>query len=332
MVRPSRRRRPPRRAHIAAEGALAYGPVVAWLRSERISRYALGRLDRAHLTELARLLPELLTAGARSPSPGAAARERPAAAALRRRRAGDPVRRGCPLLLVADDSTGATARPCSSSTICSASSRTARLLVAATARREESDQRHPLNDLVAGLQRFGTLHRNPARPALPRRDGGARRADHRTGPVEEPNVDRLYGETEGNPLFVVEALRAGWTRRPGRRQVAEPEGAGGDRGPPRAVVGTGPRSGRARRDDRPGVHARRAGRRKRGRRRRTSCVAWTSCGAAAFVREQGADAYDFSHDKIREVAYLGLSPARRRRSHLRVAQALERRHTHDPGR
>ena len=38
----------------------------------------------------------------------------------------------------------------------------------------------------------------------------------------------------------------------------------------------------------------------------------------------GADAYDFSHDRIREVAYAALSPARRRRHHLRVARALER--------
>ena len=42
-----------------------------------------------------------------------------------------------------------------------------------------------------------------------------------------------------------------------------------------------------------------------------------------IVREQGADAYDFSHDKLREVAYAGLSMARRRLLHRRVAQALE---------
>ena len=42
-----------------AEGALAYGPVVTWLRGEAL-RSRLRRLDRARLTELARLLPELL--------------------------------------------------------------------------------------------------------------------------------------------------------------------------------------------------------------------------------------------------------------------------------
>jgi tetratricopeptide (TPR) repeat protein len=49
-----------------------------------------------------------------------------------------------------------------------------------------------------------------------------------------------------------------------------------------------------------------------------------------IVREQGSDAYDFTHDKLREVAYRALSPARRRRTHLLVARALERLHADDP--
>jgi len=40
------------------------------------------------------------------------------------------------------------------------------------------------------------------------------------------------------------------------------------------------------------------------------------------VREQGIDAYDFTHDKIRAVAYTELSPMRRRTLHLRVAEAM----------
>jgi hypothetical protein len=48
-----------------------------------------------------------------------------------------------------------------------------------------------------------------------------------------------------------------------------------------------------------------------------------------IVREQGRDAYDFSHDRIREVAYHALSPARRRQHHLRVAAALKQLHAHD---
>jgi predicted ATPase len=42
-----------------------------------------------------------------------------------------------------------------------------------------------------------------------------------------------------------------------------------------------------------------------------------------IIREQGRDAYDFSHDKFREVIYGELSEARRRMLHRRVARALE---------
>jgi tetratricopeptide (TPR) repeat protein len=48
-----------------------------------------------------------------------------------------------------------------------------------------------------------------------------------------------------------------------------------------------------------------------------------------LVREQGATAYDFSHDAIREVAYAAVGPARRRALHARIAQAIERVHAHD---
>jgi tetratricopeptide (TPR) repeat protein len=41
-----------------------------------------------------------------------------------------------------------------------------------------------------------------------------------------------------------------------------------------------------------------------------------------IVREQGASAYDFSHDKIRVVAYAALSATRRRVLHRKVAEAL----------
>ena len=45
--------------------------------------------------------------------------------------------------------------------------------------------------------------------------------------------------------------------------------------------------------------------------------------AAANLREQGTDAYDFGHDKLRQAAYASLSAARQRLLHRRVAQALE---------
>ena len=41
-----------------------------------------------------------------------------------------------------------------------------------------------------------------------------------------------------------------------------------------------------------------------------------------IIREQGTDAYDFAHGKIRDVAYEALSVAARRRNHRRIAAAL----------
>ncbi|MCB0128218.1 MAG: hypothetical protein KDE58_38395, partial [Caldilineaceae bacterium] len=45
-----------------------------------------------------------------------------------------------------------------------------------------------------------------------------------------------------------------------------------------------------------------------------------------IIREQGADTYDFSHDRIRDVAYNEISRTRRRLLHRRVAEALETVH------
>ena len=42
-----------------------------------------------------------------------------------------------------------------------------------------------------------------------------------------------------------------------------------------------------------------------------------------IVREYGIDAYDFSHDKIRQVAYQSISPIRKRYLHSSLAQILE---------
>ena len=41
-----------------------------------------------------------------------------------------------------------------------------------------------------------------------------------------------------------------------------------------------------------------------------------------IIREIGTNAYDFSHGKLRDVAYASLSAARRRLLHRRVAEAL----------
>src|SRR5205807_10614674 len=48
-----------------------------------------------------------------------------------------------------------------------------------------------------------------------------------------------------------------------------------------------------------------------------------------IVREHGANSYDFTHDKLREVAYGEISAPQRRMLHRRVTQALEAMHAGD---
>src|SRR5262249_41526140 len=48
-----------------------------------------------------------------------------------------------------------------------------------------------------------------------------------------------------------------------------------------------------------------------------------------IVREQGANSYDFTHDKLREVAYGEISAPQRQRLHRRIAQALENVYAED---
>ena len=198
----------------------------------------------------------------------------------------------------------------------------ARLLVVATARREELDGDHPLQGLLVGLrarERLSELELGPLSRAET-----TELAEVLTGAaLGGQDAQRLYRETEGNPLFVVEALRAGWTDgRPLSPRVQSVIEARLDQlsGPTRDLAGVAATIGR---DFSTDVLAAAAdvdedamvrGLDELWRRR--------------IIREQSGGVvgatYDFSHDKIRQVAYVGVSPARRRLLHLRIASVLER--------
>jgi DNA-binding SARP family transcriptional activator len=310
----------------AAEGALAYGPVVTWLRSETL-RVHLERLERPHLTELARLLPELLAA-----IPGLA-RPEPLPEGEQRQRLFDAVARailapGGSLLLVADDLHWWDRESLQLLHYLLRFTPTARLLVLGAARREELEHQHPLNELLAGLQeldRFTEIEIG----RLTRGETAALAEQQIGHPLIERDAYNLHDVTEGNPLFVVEALRAGWRGGPAGNVW------------PNAKVQAVIQSRLARLSepayDLVGIAA------TIGREFTVEVLKYTSGADAGnivrgldelwrrrLVREQGADAYDFSHDTIREVAYFAQSQARRRQLHLRIARALERIHISDP--
>jgi DNA-binding SARP family transcriptional activator len=191
----------------AAEGALAYGPVVAWLRAESIGAHH-ERLGPAARTELARLLPEMLVADPALPPP------RPLPEDDQRQRLYDALVQGLlaagqPLLLIADDLHWCDRETLGFLHYLLRVAPDARLLVAATARGEELDSRPLLREFLNGLRAIeclDTLELGPLRRAealvLAERIAGRG--------LSRPEADHLYATTEGNALFVIEAVRAGW--------------------------------------------------------------------------------------------------------------------------
>jgi len=327
----------------AAEGRLAYAPVAAWLRSPGL-RTALGRLNSVWLADVARLLPELQRVPPephpKLPQPGASGayweRLHLFEALSRAILAAAP-----PILLLLDD-----LQWCDQDTLewlrfLLRYDSTARLLVLATVRAEEVEPATGLSELLLDLQRAGHLAEVSLGP-LDATDT-ATLATHVAGGQLDPAVlARLYSATEGNPLFLVETVRARLTA-----DVAGAEQAPGIA--PRPAVPsllsdtTEPLPPRVH-----AVIARRLGQLSPQAREvaaiaaaigraftlavltqaarqdaETLARALDELWQRRIVREQGVDGYDFSHDQIRDVAYATLPPARRRLVHAGIARALE---------
>jgi DNA-binding SARP family transcriptional activator len=297
----------------AVEGTLAYAPIVAWLRAPDIARRR-GHLDRRQLDLVARLLPEL----SRDDGPGAPDepeyRVQLFEAAARALLAGPG-----PWLLVADDLHAADLQTVQFLHYLLRAEPDAPVLVAATARLAETDPDDPVRGLLSGLRALDRCTRiDLAR--LDRAETGllaGRLAGHRLSDVQ---VDRLYTETAGNPLFVVETVRAGWPSRgdpdaltPKVQAVLEARldqlTAGA-----RALLGMAATVGAAMDVD---LLARLHPAGEDGLTRDLDEL-WRR----QLLVATGVDRYDFSHDKLRELAYRVLGPAQRRHNHRVVAAAL----------
>jgi DNA-binding SARP family transcriptional activator len=315
------------RAYEAA-GRLPWGPVVDLLRSDAL-RSHVNTLDAVWRAELARLLPELLEAS--QPSPPSQGGD-----GAQRYRLFDAVSRavlagGRPRLLIVDDLQWCDAETIELIGFVIRSRQTAPVLIVATVRWEEIPPHHPLVGLVDALGHDQAVTTVP----LDRLDEAATvtlAARLRGEETVAPELAaRLWSETEGNPLFVVEALRAGISSA-GSQAVLTPT--------MRAVL-------RAR-----------LGQLTDGARRLAEVAAVIgrpfsiSLLVAAtgidehelvdqvdelwrrrIIRDQGPR-YDFSHDKLRAVALEMVSPARRRQLHRAVAEAIAvelRDKLHDTG-
>ncbi len=152
-------------------------------------------------------------------------------------------------------------------------------------------------------------------------------------PLEASLVERLYQETEGNPFFIIETVRA-------LNEGSHPLGGQVRLAGESAFVGLPPAIQRVieSRLDRLSPQSREwlAVAAAIGRATTFSLLSEVTqaeeealIGALeTWVRRglmrETAEGYDFTHDKIRQVVYAGLSRARRQYVHRRIAEVLER--------
>ena len=332
----------------AAEGRLAYAPVTAWLRADAVQT-GLSTLADMWLTEVARLVPDLLARRPDLPRPA------PMTEGWQRQRFFEALARALlrapgeartnhspyiqPLLLLLDD-----LQWCDNETLewlhyLLRFDPRARLLLIGTVRSEETLPGHPLLSFLGTLQRDSLVTEIALGPLSTAETTSL--AEHIAGKqLDLAMASDLYHETEGNPLFVVEMVRAGTLPvRP-----AEPE----TKSPlplltqPASTLPPTIQTVLAARLAQLSPFARELA--------NVAAVIGREFAFAVLARASGesedavvrgldelwqrrmvrvqvagtAETYDFSHDKLRELAYASLSPAHQRLLHRRVAEALEK--------
>jgi DNA-binding SARP family transcriptional activator len=301
----------------AGEGRLPYAPIIAWLRGDAVQA-AIKTLEPAWVTEIARLHPAVLRErpDVTPPEPRLESWQRSAFfEALAHVFAA-----AAPLLLVVDD-----VQWCDPDTLewlhfLFRRTEPVRMLVVGTVRAEEEADNQGLASLFADLRRFDQLTRVDLGPLDER--ATVRLAEA----VAEHALDRsagssIFQQTEGHPLFIIETGR-----------MAGTAGIGAEAVPPRVQAVVAERLNQLPADARAVAELAAVV----GRDFTFGVLAHVSdleedaivraldeLWRRHIIRVQSADRWDFSHDRVREVAYGGIGPARRRLLHRRVAQALE---------
>lgn len=317
----------------AARGALTYAPIAEWLRSPHI-RTVVDEAEDLWQVELARLLPELLVENPKLPAPG------PLTETWQQQRFYQSIAQVLqaatgPLLLHLDDMQWSDQETVMLVHFLLHSAREYPLLLLGTVRSEDAEANSGLASLVDSLRHTEQLVEMTL-PVLSEREASDLAEQTAGKRLSVERAAALYDTSEGHPLFLIETLRS------------ELAGSGPlEEGPPEPFA-------RPPALDIPEVPPK-IYRLLVARLRQLSPEAQLVATAAAvigraftyavldavtsidevslvdaldelwtrrIVREQAADGYDFSHDRIREVAYREISHARRRLLHRRVAAAL----------
>jgi len=307
-----------------AQGQLAYGPVAEWLRAEPL-RAARVQLPKPQLAELTRVLPEILVENPEIAPPQSLMeswQKHGFYEALNATFRKAPK----PLLLLIED-----LQWCDHDTFAwlhslFRSGAAERILLLGTVRPEETGRYHPLSGLVRELRLSGQLAEFSIKPLSV--DETAALATQVATPECDPAfLNGLYQATKGNPLFVVESVRASLEDQtskgsaPPRVQAVIAARLALLSTPAYELAGLAATVGRPFSFD---ILAK--------------ATDWDEDSLSRALEElwqrriiegQGTGAYDYTHDLLREVAYSELNPIRRRSLHLRIARAIEELYASD---
>lgn len=327
----------------AMEGSLAYTLITELLRSTALSaRWS--TLPTVWLVEVARLLPEVRERRPDLPAPP------PLTESWQRQRFFEALAHAVlagpePRVLLLDDLQWCDGEMLTWVRYLLHFAAQARLLVVGTVRSEEITVAHPLIDLRLDLQREGQWGEIEL-TALTREETTTLAALTAGRPLNPGETAQIYQATEGNPLFVVETVRAGlvagsqrWAAAPtGGPPALKPLDLAGQAAPPKVYAVIQVRL----------VHLSPLARElvqlaaAIGRSFSYAVLAQASDQREDdLVRQldelwqrrvlvaQAAQLYDFSHDRIREAAYALIGPMRRAYLHRRIAEALERVYADD---
>ncbi|MCC7242306.1 MAG: AAA family ATPase [Acidobacteria bacterium] len=303
----------------AGEGGLAYAPLAAWLRCDAL-RPSVARLSPLWMSDVTRLCPELLAGRPDVAPPG---RTLESWQRLQFFEAVAQAFHGAsPLVLVLDDLQWADGDTLDWLQYFVRSASDSCALVVGTVRAEEEQDNAHLVRLLRQLehdQQVTAITLGPLdRTATAQLAGFVAEA-----PLDDTALAQAFRETEGHPLFIIERGRMERAREPGAQAPA---------GLPQVQAIVAARLALLSPDARAAAEVAAVV----GRDFRFDILAHASdleedalvrsldeLWRRYVVRAQDDERWDFSHDRIREVAYAGIGPARRRLIHRRIAQAME---------
>ena len=314
----------------ALQGQLAYGPITDWLAAPPLQT-ALAHLEKVWLSEIVRLLPRLLVTYPDLLPP------QPLSESWQRKRFFDALVHAFaavkqPLLLVLDD-----IQWCDSDTLEWIQYFLERvekpLLIVGTVRTDEIDSAHSMQRMRQQLLRRDRLTEINLTPLSQR--ATTELAAH-IG-KQRPSVslaERLFQDTAGNPLFVIESMRATSTELSAGMALLPNEGD-----PHRVQLFMPPKMYQviqarlARLSSQAEVLAQLGATIGRAFDATLLAKALESDEVAILegldelwqrriIREVEGTRFDFSHDRIRDVAYAEISPVRRQFLHRHVTNAL----------